>query len=665
MDSDKERDIRRVVTTSALIPPLNKNDERSFKVGSQEVTGKSGGIGGRIYRSKSSSMPGLSYVDSTISSTGLEEQNDKEINIESNKGSQVLESSVFGPPFDSSFHPSSSPKNLNSGKTDSVFNGTLILTASPTQAYRHPTVIRRAKSKLESPTSFDTLDSNNFQVSDAYRIQAISPMSEDLAAGITQGSGIDKAMIGTEKDDNDSQALHGKAEPEELFSVPSGVSILEPLRGNQMKKTNSVFREQHSGMVPNTANDETYKYDSQHEMPFSDPDPFDDEDQIEMKSISLVKSNSQILRRGWVYIIILAVLLSVAICGYVPTIFFLIKGTKSLVLNYFSSLNPNLRDELFNTLDSKFHVNKPRQVDHDDNFNLLQNHNNSEIIFKGISYSPLNSMEPQCGSSPKDIELDLKVLSQVTTRVRNYGMQCNQSEYILDAIGKLGLNMSLTMGVWIGSNDTINNQQLDLMKQMLQKYPRNLFHSVLIGNEVLFREDKSEQELIDIIKDVKSFTRGMGYNDLPIGTSEIGSLITEELLDACDLIGANIHPFFGGVDVTMATNWTYEFLKYQIEPLNKRTNTPILITEVGWPYAGGKYKGSIANSTNFQRFLSDWICGSSMNNNDSYEWYYFEAFDEPWKAVFFEGNNKWETEWGIFDQNRNMKPYVKFPTCLN
>ncbi|EGV60096.1 glycoside hydrolase [Yamadazyma tenuis ATCC 10573] len=220
--------------------------------------------------------------------------------------------------------------------------------------------------------------------------------------------------------------------------------------------------------------------------------------------------------------------------------------------------------------------------------------------------------------------------------------------------------MTLSMGVWIGEDDKINTQQLEIMKKVLTKYPRKMFDSVFVGNEVLFRQDKTTNELIEIIQDVKHFVKKIGYFDLPVGTSEIGSLIDGRLLQACDIVGANIHPFFGGIDVSMATDWTYDFLKYQIEPINKSHKTKLVITEVGWPYRGGRYEGSVANATNFQYFMNAWLCESQKYDID---YYFFEAFDEPWKKIFYEDGNTWETEWGIFTSDRQMKPGVQFPKC--
>ena len=64
----------------------------------------------------------------------------------------------------------------------------------------------------------------------------------------------------------------------------------------------------------------------------------------------------------------------------------------------------------------------------------------------------------------------------------------------------------------IGSNDTVNEEQMNTMKRIVAKYPNplELINSIYIGNEVLFREDKTRDELIEYIQDAKTFCNQKG-----------------------------------------------------------------------------------------------------------------------------------------------------------
>lgn len=287
----------------------------------------------------------------------------------------------------------------------------------------------------------------------------------------------------------------------------------------------------------------------------------------------------------------------------------------------------------------------------------------SNFMFHGIAYSPNNAMEPHCRYNKRDAMLDLAKISTVTTRIRTYGMQCDQAELIMEAIDHMNLNMTVAMGVWIGENDTINRQQMDMMKKVIAKHPdpARVINSIFIGNEVLFRGDKSKKELIEYIQDARRFLQLMKIDDIPVGTSEIGSLIDLELLINCDIVGANIQPFFGGVSVEDATHWVLRFLDLQILPHNENIGTPIVITEIGWPSGGGRYRYAQAGMSSLKVFLSTFLC---TMRNLPLEYYFFEAYDEPWKEVFWTSNQKWETQWGIFNADRLNKFPLQNIGCM-
>ncbi|KAF6007743.1 hypothetical protein HII13_004414 [Brettanomyces bruxellensis] len=172
-------------------------------------------------------------------------------------------------------------------------------------------------------------------------------------------------------------------------------------------------------------------------------------------------------------------------------------------------------------------------------------------------------------------------MSKVTNKIRTYGTQCNQTAMILEAIRQLHVNLTLSMGIWIGEDTFINDKQFDDMRDLLNKYPETMFDSIFVGNEVLYREDKSVDELASTAS------------------------------------------------------------------LRKLARQKVVISEIGWPYTGGEYESAIANYTEMQLFLNDWIC--EAQNNKIYS-IYFEAFDEPWKEIFDDGSQRWETNWGFLTQ---------------
>ncbi|KAH3666147.1 hypothetical protein OGAPHI_004336 [Ogataea philodendri] len=284
--------------------------------------------------------------------------------------------------------------------------------------------------------------------------------------------------------------------------------------------------------------------------------------------------------------------------------------------------------------------------------------------FYGLSYAPRGVIEPMCQATQRDVLLDIALLSRVTTRVRTYGTQCRQAELILNAFKELNVNMSLALGVWIGSDDHTNWKQLNEMKWLLTNFPRRYFNSIIIGNEVMFRQEKTVRELMAYVEDVKGYLKTIGYGDIPVGTSELGSQIKSEMVQTCDFVGANIHPFFGGGKVKDGVNWTVDYLEQQVAPFVQaiKPETKILVTEVGWPTGGGTFIESVAGGSEMQQFLEAWTCSPKTQN---FGWYYFEAFDEPWKKIWHEDGSKWETQWGFFTHDRKMKPGIVLPDCAS
>lgn len=363
-----------------------------------------------------------------------------------------------------------------------------------------------------------------------------------------------------------------------------------------------------------------------------------------------------------VFLTFLLVLLSL---GLAPSAYFAIQGSDLSFQNYMNSLSREHRKEAIEELSKKYFtplIGTSQTPDIDNEINFLRSRTTFPI-FEGMAYSPRNSMEPSCGFTQRDALLDVALLSSMTRKIRTYGMQCNQARYLLNAIKQLDVNMTLAMGVWLGPSEAINTSQLDEMKAVLKDYPAHLFECIFVGNEVLFRQDMSEDKLLSYVKDVKRFLAENGeMGRIPVGASEIGSLVSEKFLLVADIVGVNVHPFFGGEPVEKAGQWVVDYMQQQIEPKNK-LNHKIAITEVGWPYSGGEYNQAVANATNFQKFLDSWVCEDAKKLRGAYDWYYFEAFDEPWKKIFYEENRKWETEWGLFGPHRNVKQNVTFPLC--
>ncbi|CZT52484.1 related to glucan 1,3-beta-glucosidase precursor [Rhynchosporium secalis] len=301
----------------------------------------------------------------------------------------------------------------------------------------------------------------------------------------------------------------------------------------------------------------------------------------------------------------------------------------------------------------------------------LLGNTNLHKVFPGIDYTPMYTQYPDCvhyAPSQNNVTRDMAVLSQLTNVVRLYGTDCNQTEMVIHSIEQLGLKgkVKVWMGVWQDKNATTNKRQLEQMYSIFDKYGADPFIGVIVGNEVLFREDMTPAELKTVLTGVKTNLTAAGIS-LPLASSDLGDDWTAELANEVDYVMANIHPFFAGVDAQAAADWTWKFWQDH-DVVLKADASKHIISETGWPSTGGTgcggaatcVGGSVAGITQMNQFMESWVC-EALANGTNYFW--FEAFDEPWKIKFNEKGKEWEDKWGLMDVNRNLKPGVMIPDC--
>ena len=303
--------------------------------------------------------------------------------------------------------------------------------------------------------------------------------------------------------------------------------------------------------------------------------------------------------------------------------------------------------------------------------------NNPELhkVFPGMDYTPLNSQYPDCMHNPpsqNNITRDVAVLSQLTNTIRLYGTDCNQTEMVIHALKQLKLDntIKIWLGVWQDGNTTTNDRQLSQMWTILDTYGEKWFKGLIVANEILFREEMTLTDLSTLLSDVRTNLTSRGMK-LPVATSDLGDNWDEQLAKVSDYIMANIHPFFGGVNVKEAAAWTTTFWHNQAGTFMKSDKSKNIISETGWPSQGGSdcYPDTkstncpdkaVAGITQLNQFMNDWVC-QALANETNYFW--FEAFDEPWKVKFNTEYQQWEDHWGLMDVDRNLKKGIKIPDC--
>lgn len=289
----------------------------------------------------------------------------------------------------------------------------------------------------------------------------------------------------------------------------------------------------------------------------------------------------------------------------------------------------------------------------------------------GLCYTPFNAQYPGCGATQSNVTEDIQIMSQLTTRLRLYGADCDTSQLVLEAIKQTQVDMQVFLAVWVDDNAATFQRQVDEIVDALKKYGSDHVAGVTVGNEFLLNGG-SVTTLLSHIQTVNATVNALGLSKyIPIGTADAGSMVTLQLASGADYVMANVHPWFGGLPVDQAAGWVYEYTNTNA-PSTALTapNKPTLyVAEAGWPTGANEtrletYQAATAGVAELNTFLATFVCQSNTNVTQSnlQPSFIFEAFDEPWKDALYGGV---EAHWGLFDANKKLKDGITIPDCAD
>jgi exo-beta-1,3-glucanase (GH17 family)/cellulose synthase/poly-beta-1,6-N-acetylglucosamine synthase-like glycosyltransferase len=274
-----------------------------------------------------------------------------------------------------------------------------------------------------------------------------------------------------------------------------------------------------------------------------------------------------------------------------------------------------------------------------------------EIV--GFSYSPFRlGQDPTKGAFPsqEQIEDDLTLLSGTVQAIRTYSVIRGQ-ENIPEIAIRHGL--SVAAGAWIDADLKRNEEEV---QNLIKIAPKRNVVRVLVGNEVLLRNDIPVEDLIAYIRQVKKSVWK------PVSTAEPPHIWLKhpELVKEVDYIGVQILPYWEGIPVDRAVEAVFE----RLDELHKAyPDKPVVITEVGWPSRGKiiprkPYPGipeaelsteAVPSLVNQATFLREFL---NRARAEDITYYVMEAFDQPWKAS---DEGAAGSYWGIYNAERQPK----------
>jgi len=197
------------------------------------------------------------------------------------------------------------------------------------------------------------------------------------------------------------------------------------------------------------------------------------------------------------------------------------------------------------------------------------------------------------------------------------------------------------VGAWLGDDPEINKKEI----AGLIKLAKDGFVNIAaVGNEVIYRKDLTEDELLDFMRQVKDAIP----ENIPIGYVDAYYEFSARprITEACDVILANCYPYWEGCSMEYSLPHMQQMFSHAVQAGNGKK---VIITETGWPSEGGGLRGALASEEKAMKYFINTQVWSSKND---VEVFYFSSFDESWK-VGAEGDVG--AYWGLWDKDENLK----------
>lgn len=278
-----------------------------------------------------------------------------------------------------------------------------------------------------------------------------------------------------------------------------------------------------------------------------------------------------------------------------------------------------------------------------------------EPLYDGVSYGPFREGQAPGGPLPtaEQIREDLELLAPRFGMIRVYSSQ-EPTETILRVLDESGLDIQVLVGVWIAPHDEAANAvEIEEAVRLANAYPERVL-AVSVGNEsqVAWSAHRSDRDaLIAAIRSVRERV------EQPVTTADDYNFWNKPEARAVaaevDFLCLHAYAMWNQQSLDDAVAWTATTYE-SIQALYPRL--PIALCETGWATALNpegdevQYIKAPAGPDEQARFYAE---TTAWARAEAVPFFYFEAFDEPWKGS--DDPREVEKHWGLYDVDRRPK----------
>ncbi|GAB4398243.1 MAG: hypothetical protein OHK0053_16490 [Microscillaceae bacterium] len=247
------------------------------------------------------------------------------------------------------------------------------------------------------------------------------------------------------------------------------------------------------------------------------------------------------------------------------------------------------------------------------------------------------------GQKPGDIISEaqvrrrMEILKPHTRWVRSFS--CTEGNEFIPKVAK-EMGIKTLVGAWMGNEDEINQREIAGLIELAKE---GYVDIAAVGNEVMYRKDLTEDELLDFIQKVKT-----EIPHIPVGYVDAYYEFSHRprITEICDVILCNCYPFWESCPFENSL----DYMRQMFEQAKAAGNgKEVIITETGWPSQGEALRSAVPSHQSARDYFINTQLWSSDENIPVF---YFSSFDESWK-VGAEGTVG--AYWGIWDKHEKLK----------